>query len=32
VSGTVVDIGGRALFSGSDATQADIAEVLHTLD
>jgi alpha-D-ribose 1-methylphosphonate 5-triphosphate synthase subunit PhnG len=31
VTGSVVDLGGNTLFSGSDATQADIAEVIHTL-
>jgi hypothetical protein len=32
VTGSVVDLGGNALFSGSDATQAAIAEVFHTLN
>jgi hypothetical protein len=31
VTGSVVDLGGTTLFSGSDATQASIAEVFHTL-
>jgi hypothetical protein len=29
ITGSVVDLGGDTLVSGSDATQADIAEVLH---
>jgi hypothetical protein len=31
VSGSVLDLGGNTLFSGSDATQANIAEVFYTL-
>jgi hypothetical protein len=30
VTGSVVDLGGTTLFSGSDATEGSIAEVFHT--
>ena len=31
VSGSVLDLGGNNLFSGSDASEAEISQVLHTL-